>query len=1518
MPYELGGRSDKSGNRFETRVVVYHLLKLLEEKIEYVVLEALGNDESGIDLWIGHNNGTREGMQCKGRNGSKEYWDFGTANAKNIFINWKQHLERDPSIHVSLASPLAFTFLEDLIDRAIKSSDIPSDFYENQVIPSSKEFVSFFRNICRVMKINPELEHDLVRFTDYLGRIRYRQFPDNELKELIFYKMEYLFSGDVQKVYNSIVSWIIDGEMLGKSISLTDLYKFLGDNNIELKNLALDKRIIPRILEINREYHEAFQPLNSGLFLREEFKSCREAVSLGKSLIIHGQAGRGKSGCTEDIINYCKEEGIQYIAVKLDKRIPSGTAEKWGADLGLPTSIVHCIHSVTKNEKAVIILDQLDALRWTQAHSHDALLVCSQIIEQVVRLNAERKQNISLVYVCRTYDLENDNSIKAIFKSNNRSIEDFEFEKVHIDELQEEKVQDIVGKRYIALTNKLKDLLRSPSNLYIWQHLEQGNEYNECSTTNHLVNQWWQQLSNKYFNLGYDVSELNETKGKLVNQLDKLGRMYIPVNSVLFNNSILEYLSSNGFLVLQDNKVSFSHQSLLDCLIAEKMLQQYYSGENIVDIVGSKEKQNAGRRYQLQMLMQNLIEYDSQDFIDVGLQILNSGSIRFSNKFVFFEILNQLDEVNSFVSNFIIENCESKPWSNHIISNVIYSRIQFYRVLRDAGVLERWFTNSEKKEIAFNLLASIQPNYDSKDVDFIKRHAFKSQNDDNRFAQCFYRDIYEDSDEMFELRMQFYREYPMLAANYIDFKSMLKKCELRTIRYFAFLLENKIKDREQIIHKYENEFVHEEDEFLIQKGEEVLKLLLPHLPMNDEKIHAFSEWSGKYYKGSIERACVNIIKKANAAIISSNPDLIWDYYGNFVGKDNYIYNELLLDVFFKLPITYSDYIISLLCDDFQNIIFDKTSGNGNELNLVKCVIKKHGAYCNQEIFNKLENNIFRYVSPNASDVYKQRIEINKQCNNNKVYWSFWGDLQYELLNVLPNYRLSKDASNLLQVLRRKFVKDSTLYKYSSGHSGTVYSPIYGKKLSNRNWLGIILNGKLKDKKESHWREVPGGFIENSIEEFARSFNSVVSENPEEMLRLVLSQEKNIDDSFIDALFSGIAYSNLLIGIDKELIEKVILRYKCKHDSYRASYICTIMEKKKHTAWSKEIIDVLLDIAINYRDPEDNNRDVTNSDNKEMYSFDTLFSNAINCVRGKAAEALGTLLWDNPEHFCYFQDTIEVLINDENPAVRLSSLFVLWPVYNINNKWASEKILKLIEDDYRMAGFYDMKNMLYLLYSDYPRRVLKIIEKCYESDDTHLEKMGARCVSEMYILEGEFDNKMNEVSSMSNKQAEEILLMVMLYFNKDEYNELSKKIICRFKNSELDLEMPISRLFFDDLIDLERDRKFLLKIVDSKLSRNTFYAFVHYLEEESRSFIAYKDIILSMSHNMITRTINSEEKLWGIDDSISKLVIGLYDEVSGSIQPIHKAIANECLDLWDLMFEKQIGSARSLSQEMMKR
>lgn len=1285
------------------------------------------------------------------------------------------------------------------------------------------------------------------------------------------------------------------------------------------KNLAPDERIRSRLLELNQEYKKAFIPLDNGFIQKKEFSICRETIDSGNSLIIHGKAGRGKSGCTVDIINYCEEKAIPYLAIKLDKRIPNMNAEKWGEDLGLPSSITHCIDSVSKNERAVIILDQLDALRWTLAHSRDALLVCAQIINQVEGLNIERENKISIVFVCRTHDLENDNNIRSLFRKVDSKEEAIEWSKVQVNELDEDLVKGIVGKRYEQLTSKLKEVLRIPSNLYIWQQLDSKKVYAECSTASHLVSEWWGQLSDKCFEFGLREDNLIQIKDKMVTFLERSSRIFIPLSILNENKSSLEFLSSNTFLIIQDKKVSFAHQSILDCFLAEKMLQRYYEGEDIVDIIGTKEKQTPGKRYQVQMFMQNLSEIDSHDFINAGKRMFEANQIRYFVKIVFFEVLNQIDNLDENIQNFILNNCENEKYGKHIINNVIFPRPKYIRLLRKYGILDKWFNNQSKKDIVLKLLVNMSPNYDTDDIAFIEKYAFNSKEDDNKLSKCFMYDINHDSEELFELRMKFYNRYPQMAEMYLDFKLMLKNCEIRTIRLLAFLLENKINSKGRRIYNYEEEFLHQESEILINNGEEVLNLLLPYVPTENEDSLFYSEWSGKYYrKRGLERACIQIIKKANAAIIVQQPEKFFDRYNAYMGKGNDLFNEIILDGLYRLPESYSDIVINYLCSDLNNNIFDKTGRNGDKLFLAKQILGKHSRYCSENTFNVLEERVLSYLSPKAKDRYLRRINYNRQKNGDTAYWSFWGDFQKEILEVLPFDRLNDQAKDLIRTLRRKFPNGTTLYKHSNGSGGWVSSPVTGKKLNNKKWLEIVTNTKINYNSHSRWKEVPGGIISNSIEEFARTFSDAVSEDPERMINLILSYQDKVLGVFVDSLFSGVAYSEALDNVPVELLETMILTFPYDYTSYRARYICSIIQNRKNVKWSQEVLDILKDIAINHKNPEIDKPNITNTEDKEMRSFDMLHNNAINCVRGNAAEAVAKLIWNDSSVFNQFKHTIEMLALDDNQAVKLASLYALWPSYNIERDWASEIILNLFEQDYRLAGFHDTKNMLFLLYPKYRERVLGITKKCYESDDKELIAMGAYCLSEMFILKNEFAEIINNVDTMSEVQAESVLHMTTNYFNKYEFNSLAKDIIRKFKASTLDLKMPISRLFYNNLIDLKRDKDFIIEIMNSGLSGRIVHAFVHYLEEESKSVIDYKDIILSMSNHLVGNEVDEFEGIWGIEDEISKLIIGLYDETSNSTIPEIKDIANECLDIWDLMFEKQFGQIRSLSQKLMER
>lgn len=1518
MPFEKGGRADKQGNRYEINCIIYELLKILNETNYSVIIEALGEDEIGTDILVTTFDGKKEHQQCKARNASKEYWSIPDLKEKRIFFTWKTQLNRDNNRRVSLVSPMACSLLLDLHNRACNTSGKSDDFYEIQIMKSSKEFQKFYKGFCSEMGLNCEKEVDVLKSIDYLKRIFYKQISEYELQDRINQNIQYLFSSEQKTVYNALLSFVTVEDILGKEITQSILSDYFIKQEIVLRLKEGDKRIAPRIDEINREYRENFRAVQGTLIHRDEFDACIKSIENEKSTIISGGAGSGKSGCTEAILNYCEERKIPHIAIKLDQRIPCKNCESWGKELGLPNSIAHSLHCISKNENAVIILDQLDALRWTQANSSEALAVCMELIRQVDYLNNERKKKIIIIFVCRTYDLENDNNINSLFR--NKKFSESVWQIVKVGDLKEDVVKGIIGRNYEQLSLKLKRLLRIPSNLYIWQHLDKKEAYGDCLTTSHLIDKWFQQIGRKSVTMGLQQRTINKTKKSIVDALEKTGHLYVPKQILHVEEDGLDYLVSSEIVVIQNNRVGFVHQSILDYFMSQRMMEKYFDRKAIENIIGVKCRQTPERRYQVQMFLQNLLEYDSGEFILFGKEMLASDNIRYYVKYVFYEILGQIQEPDDNVIQFIIDNCQNEIYGNYLLNNVIFKRKQYITILRNQDVLERWYSNAEKKSIVFNLLASIAPELDDEDISFIERHAFNDKKDDEQFMQCFLHDITRESDKLFELRMMFYEHYPEYAKEvYIDVKTMMNQFEGRTIRLISFWMKNKIKSQGRYVYRYEQEFLDSDNSFLVNNGEYILNELLQYIPKECSWKVKYSEWSEKFvYKRGLERACVELVKKATVALCCKSPERFWECYESYMGQGYYVFNEIILTGLAVLPPEYSNRIMRYLCSDMDKNIFDYTSGAENELELVKEVLKIHADSCDKKELLMVENAIFRYISPNASECYKRRIEHNERKEYSSVYWSFWGDLQYELLRYLPKERISSKAKELLRILDRRFNKIPSRYCNTSGHSGWIKSPVSDKNISKRQWLQIITNSKLKNRNQHRWLEVKGGFIESSYQTYAGDFRWAVEQHPQEMIELVLKNKERVLPAFVDSLFLGVELSEKLEEIDSEVIERLLVEFPCNMESHRAWYFCGIIQKISNVSWNSEVMEQLINIALKHCDPELDKPNVINSEDEENNSCHMLRSNALNCVRGSAARAIGHLLWEVKGTFVQFKDVIEGLTKDENPAVRFSSLYALWPSYNIDKEWAAEKILYLYESDIRMASFYNSKNMFFLLYPKYKERIIRIIEKCFESEDNELVEVGGYAVCEFYIQHNEFETIIMSAQTKSDEQIKAILDMAVIYLKINDYRNKAKDIILAYKNVDTNIQFPLAKMFYDKAVDAKRDKMFLHEFMKSKASRELVWAFTCYLEESTDFVVDYADIIIQLCENVLRMEAEDLSKQWGIVDEISKLIISLYDETVNSSKLADKQIADKCLNLWDIMFERQLGSVREISRQLMER
>lgn len=1509
MPFETGGRADKLGNSYEIDCIIYEMLKVLDEKNYSVCIEPLGIDEIGTDILVTNFDGQKEHQQCKARNASKEYWNISDLKEKNIFSTWKVHLDRDCFRKVALISPIACTFLSDLHDRASNTSGKAEDFYSIQIMKSSKPFQEFYEKFCFEMDLNSDEDDDILKSINYLKRIYYKQISEYQLKEMINLYIQNFFSTKVETVYNAFVSLIVKEDILGKETTQTILMDYLKKQGITFRLQDNDERISPRIQEINQEYRKNFNPLLNGFVHRKVFDDCIEAITNEKSIIISGNAGYGKSGCTEAILNYCEEKKIPHIAIKLDRRTPHKNCKSWGHDLGFPSSIAHSIHWVSRNKNAVIILDQLDALRWTQANSSEALTVCMELIRQVEYLNHERNKKIIIVFVCRTYDLENDNNINSLFKKQYTLKNDWKT--IRVDVFEENEVKEIIGKNYENFLPKLKNLLKIPSNLYIWQHLDKNEVYEGCLTTSHLINNWFEQICRKSTTAGLQERAINEVIKRIVDFLDKTGRLYIPKQNLNIEEAELDYLISSEIIILQNNKVSFVHQSILDYFISQSMFEKYFNDSNqpIENIIGEKSKQNPSRRYQVQMFLQNILELDSSDFLLIGEKMLTSNNIRYYVKHIFYEILRQIEEPDENITQFILTNYENNIFGNYLMKNTILGKKQYISILMAHGILEQWYLKTEKKDIVFNLLQSITPNFDDEIISFIKKYAFKNMNDDKQFMRCFIHDTTEENEEMFELRMMFYEKYPeYIKEMFIDLKKIMEHFGKRLIQLIAFCLKNKIENYNIYLSSYEE--LDSNNIFFIENTEYILNELLPYIPKESPLNIKYSNWNEKHInKYGIERTTVKLVKKATIELINKSPQNFWTYYKPYLGKGYHIFNEIILASLSNMPSKYSNQIIDYLIIDFDKNIFDYTSGAEDQLGLTEEILKIHGNTCTKERLSILEDKIYKYISPYAIEWYKQRIEQNKTKKSPPVYSSFWGDLQYKLLQCLPEKKISKKTKNLLNVLHRRFYKIPLRYSNTNIHSGWITSPVSGKNISKTQWLQIITNSKLKNQKHSKLVEVKDGFIDSSSEAYARDFQTVVQQNPQEMIEIILKNKEYVLPIFIDSLFLGIELSEKLEIIDFTILEKLFLEFPCDMKSYRASYFCGIIKNLKKVSWSPEIIQQLMNIALNHFNPELSSNIANQKD-----SCQTLRNNALNSVKGRAAMAIGHLLQENKEFFSQFKDIIEKMLTDKNPEVCFAAMYALYPSYNINKEWAEKNILHLYESDIRTLSFFNSNKILFHLYYTYKEKVIKIVENCFESEDQELIEIGGHAICEFYIHFKEFEKIVLSVEDKSEYQIKSILEMAILYLDISEYKEIAQKIILTYKNTDIDLQFPLSKIFNKIYIDSIYNKEFLKELMESKVSRKLVRAFVNYLEENTNSIILYKDIILRLCENILQMKLEDLKQEWGLENHISKLIIFLYDKTIN----IDKQTSDKCMDLWDIMFERQLGSVREISQKLMER
>jgi hypothetical protein len=1547
MAYEPGGYADKLGNRYEGRWVVKQLLHLLNEEIRSVTLEPIGDDEHGVDLLIEQNDGAKQYQQCKARNSSKECWNLTDLNSRGILAKAQFQLGRDLNYEFAFVSGIPGTLLGDVCDSARKSNGNPEDFYKYQIQDIGKTRQDIFEKYCEYNNLNHNDVNNRATAFDYLRRTHIILWPDNQGN---FDGLSGWASILIDGQPNVIIAFLADfaQDNIRKKLVANDVWSALSIKGFNPRKLANDSRITPAVIELQNVFENSIKPrlIANGLICRDETKTLLSAIDDNDLIILHGSAGYGKSGVLYELTEILKKQGNPYLPIRLDRHEPRNTPKQFGIDIGLPESPVLCLASLLSTQTGVLILDQLDALRWTSAHSPNSLDVCKAMIREAISLKKTGKP-ISVILSCRTFDLEHDPEIKQWLEN---EITKSKCSKIDVKILSEETVKTIVdstGINFSDLSNQQKSILRSVQHLAMWVIIKQNGQVPQFQSGTQLMREFWKDRYQQLSKSGIDGQSADAVLDILVDYMEQNGKIFAPC-SLISDEKIYTELHTLGIVGTDGNRITFCHQSYLDFRIADRLLRHIRKNQGtIVNWLGPKEKQSLFRREQLRQILLLLCDEDPNAFLMNIKDILGSKTVRFHLKHLTLEIVGQIEQPSQPLCEYLLELFSDAYWQSHIIDTVFLGKAQYIQLLINKKLASEWLDSNDenKRNKMLWLLRTVSEIIPDQISEFLSPYINYGGDWPQFVLGAIGWSEENDSNSMFELRLKLARMGQV--RDYIFWSKMAKKHPIRTIHLIEAVIstwdgpsleENTIskRGRQSRLEQWSLEDLQTLKNVASNNAVETWDLLMPHVErltaikmdnhgnLNDWRYgDRFDIDSGR---ASISRGIVEILCEAGCVLAKNKPSDFLKRAEKLNKSISPITQEILITSYTLLSSEYSDYAICYLLEDTSRF----QSGTGYRepegMPTVR-LIEAQSTHCSDDLFKRLENAIIRYHSPDEKRDAEYCLKTWKQG----YFDDYWGRTQYFLLPALCPNRRSEETNGLIGVLQRRYADYSKDRFLKGGRitGGWVGSPLPSKKLhriSDKTWLGIINNKKIMEEHFHRYKQIDSDHVaESSATHFADDIRMISKRFPERFAKLALQFPKDVHPAYLAAILDGIkATKPEEIPEDEksswkpanvETIEKIFEKYKLGDNHSVAHSFCWLITTRPGEKWSNKAINQLLGYAVSHPDPEPGKLNVRRANSPDgEFNVDDLRQNAINCIRGIAGLAIGALLWEHPDLLDQLKPGLEHLVNDLHPAVRVAALEACLPVLNINIDLAVDLFIQACKEDLRVAATpYAVRYFNHCIPA-YSAQLSPIIIQMVNSENEEIAEEGATEVCARWIFHGLFEQELEKCKTGSIAQRKGVAKVASHLLCKQDYTEKCKALLePLFNDSDHDVRQKTRIAFHNNvnLLNLPDIHPFIETFIKSQAFADDPTGTLYTFEDYPNSLVPYAESIFIICEQFVgpLATLSKDPSLGISHDvsDVSSLILRLYEQAKEH----NPAIMNKCLDAWDVLFEHRIGYIRDM-------
>ena len=619
FPSFRGGSAAKNADLYERAWTVRSLLDLLSGEVVELRLEEQGADGLGVEFSRVLKTGKREFHSVKrqapksaGRWTPAEITRASGSVGRSILKDLFGHIEELETDRAVFISQDGVAHLREAAERATASTSLEQFFdrlsadqrhaFSKWVAPLTSSPSDAFAKL-RNCEFIPFGHRELVRtveqrITALIGQVSGGE-PDPQ-------QVRTLLEG---------FAW----SRLGQTINGEDVRRKLKEHGYREHQLPSRERSLEQIRTRTDAYVGRIEQalINGAPIPRSQSSAIAEALGRGdESLIVSGGAGVGKSCVLAQTVRRLDESGVVALAFPASDLRGAFSSSEVGQRLGLRDSPAAELALVTQGRPAVLCIDQLDGLAGETEGNELAHRVLRELVTQV-----SQHPNLRLLFVCRSFDLEGERSLKWISESASPVARRIEVSTLTVEDVREALQSAAIDRQ--ELSESQIELLRTPLHLYLFIEAAQSRELG-FATIDDLFDAYWEEKSKRVSNRPLVGSDSwAAATSRLSRVLSEREAFAAPDYELVDSHQAAAVaMASESVLFMQNGEVGFFHESFFDyafahCFVIEKhnLLewlredhQTYFRRRQVLGVLAFLRRRRADRSRYLQTLEQLLAD----------------------------------------------------------------------------------------------------------------------------------------------------------------------------------------------------------------------------------------------------------------------------------------------------------------------------------------------------------------------------------------------------------------------------------------------------------------------------------------------------------------------------------------------------------------------------------------------------------------------------------------------------------------------------------------------------------------------------------------------------------------------------------------------------------------------------------------------------------------------------------------------------------------------------------------------